>query len=104
MEHGNGELLAVIGAGLVGSLWALMLRNRGYEVEVFERRTDPRTGPVVGGRSINLALSDRGWRALEKAGVAEAVRGIALPVLGRLMHAVDGATTFQPYGLPTAPG
>ena len=104
MEHGNGERLAVIGAGLVGSLWALMLRNRGYEVEVFERRSDPRTGPVVGGRSINLALSDRGWRALEKAGVAEAVRGIALPVLGRLMHAVDGATTYQPYGLPTAPG
>ncbi len=104
MEQGNGERLAVIGAGLVGSLWALMLRKRGYEVDVYERRVDPRTGPVLGGRSINLALSDRGWRGLEKAGVAEAVREIALPVLGRLMHGVDGATTFQRYGLPDAPG
>ena len=56
-------------------------------------------GPVLGGRSINLALSDRGWKALELAGVGEQVRDIALPIRGRRMHAVDGTRTFQPYGL-----
>ena len=91
--------IAVVGAGLVGSLWARMLGNRGYNVVVYERRPDPRTGTVHGGRSINLALSDRGWKALEIAGVADLVREIALPIRGRRMHAVDGSLTFQPYGL-----
>ena len=91
--------MAVVGAGLVGSLWARMLGNRGHEVVVYERRPDPRLGPLHGGRSINLALSDRGWKALERAGVADQVRDIALPIRGRRMHAVDGTRTFQPYGL-----
>lgn len=91
--------MAVVGAGLVGSLWARMLGNRGHDVVVYERRPDPRHGPQHGGRSINLALSDRGWKALEIAGVAERVREIALPIRGRRMHAVDGTRTFQPYGL-----
>ena len=58
-----------------------------------------RLGPLHGGRSINLALSDRGWKALEVAGVSDLVREIALPIRGRRMHAVDGTRTFQPYGL-----
>tara|TARA_B100000989_G_scaffold86455_2_gene62164 strand:+ start:4568 stop:5923 length:1356 start_codon:yes stop_codon:yes gene_type:complete len=91
--------VAIVGAGLVGSLWARMLGNRGYEVVVYERRPDPRKGPLHGGRSINLALSHRGWKALEIAGVADEVRNIALPIQGRRMHAVDGTRTFQPYGL-----
>ena len=91
--------MAVVGAGLVGSLWARMLGNRGHEVVVYERRPDPRLGPLHGGRSINLALSDRGWKALEVAGVSDLVREIALPIRGRRMHAVDGTRTFQPYGL-----
>ena len=98
------EKMAVVGAGLVGSLWALMLAQRGHQVDVYERRSDPRIGPAKGGRSINLALSDRGWRALEKAGISEEVRKIALPIEGRLMHAIDGTLTFQRYGLPGAPG
>ena len=86
--------MAVVGAGLVGSLWARMLGNRGHEVVVYERRPDPRLGPLHGGRSINLALSDRGWKALERAGVADQVRDIALPIRGSRMHAVDGTRTF----------
>ena len=105
MEAGTqSERMAVVGAGLVGSLWALMLAQRGHVVEVFERRPDPRKGAVPGGRSINLALSERGWRALERAGMAEQVREIALPIVGRLMHSIEGVETFQPYGLPGAPG
>ena len=104
MNAKKSEHMVVVGAGLVGSLWALMLAQRGHRVDVYERRPDPRTGSVKGGRSINLALSDRGWRALEKAGIAQKVRQIALPIEGRLMHAQDGALTFQRYGLPEATG
>ena len=93
------DKVAVVGAGLVGSLFARMLANRGHEVTVIERRPDPRVGQLQGGRSINLALSDRGWKALEIGGVADRVREIALPIRGRRMHAVDGTRTFQPYGL-----
>lgn len=92
------EHYAIVGGGLVGSLWALMAARRGHRVDIFERREDPRIGSALGGRSINLALSDRGWRALEKAGMKDRVREIAMPIQGRLMHAVDGSTTFQPYG------
>ncbi|MEY5043027.1 MAG: hypothetical protein RJA19_254 [Bacteroidota bacterium] len=105
MQQGTQtERMGVVGAGLVGSLWALMLAQRGHRVAVFERRPDPRKGVISAGRSINLALSERGWRALERAGIAEKVREIALPIAGRLMHSVGGVETFQPYGLPGATG
>jgi len=87
---------AVVGSGLVGSLWATFLAQRGYRVDVFERRADSRQAGYKGGRSINLALSDRGWRALEAVGVAEAVRREAIPMYRRVMHAVDGTLTTQP--------
>jgi kynurenine 3-monooxygenase len=90
--------VAVIGAGLVGSLWAVYLARQGYTVKVFDRRPDIRKMKIVQGKSINLALSDRGWKGLEGAGVGDEIRKVALPMTGRLMHAVDGTLTYQPYG------
>lgn len=90
--------IAVVGAGLVGSLQAILLAKDGYEVEVFERRPDIRQMKLVAGKSINLALSDRGWKALERAGIAEDIRAIAIPMYKRCMHALNGSLTYQPYG------
>mgnify|MGYP002777028407 CR=1 FL=1 len=88
-----------MGAGLVGSLLALYLARRGYPVEVYERRPDIRWAGAAGGRSINLALSDRGWKALEGVGIGEQIRQVAIPMYRRVMHALDGTLTPQPYGL-----
>lgn len=90
--------IAIAGAGLVGSLLAVIMAKRGHRVSVFERRNDPREAGFIGGRSINLALSDRGWKALELAGIADEVRAMAIPMHGRMMHAIDGELTYQPYG------
>lgn len=90
--------VAVVGAGLVGSLQAILLAKRGFKVDVYERRPDLRKAEILAGRSINLALSDRGWKALDKAGISDEIRKIAIPMFGRKMHAVDGALTYQPYG------
>ncbi len=87
----------IIGAGLAGSLLACMLGKRGYRVNVYERRSDPREKGFIGGRSINLALSTRGIHALDRAGLKDAVLRDAIPMPGRMMHAVDGTLTFQPY-------
>jgi kynurenine 3-monooxygenase len=88
----------VVGAGLVGSLQALLLAKKGYHVEVYDRRNDIRKVDFIGGRSINLALSNRGWKALEIAGIAEEIRDIAIPMYGRKMHSVDSEITYQSYG------
>ncbi len=88
----------VVGAGLVGSLWAVMLGQRGYAVDLYERRPDVRKSGFAGGRSINLAMSVRGWRALEKIGMAEVIGRQAIPMHGRMMHDTRGELTFQPYG------
>ena len=92
------EPLTVMGAGLVGSLLSLYLARRGHPVQVFERRADPRRAGFQEGRSINLALSDRGWRALEGVGVADDIRRVGIPMTGRVMHDPQGALTRQPYG------
>lgn len=88
----------IVGAGLVGSLWSIFLAQRGYQVDIYERRGDMRKDGFVGGRSINLAMSTRGWKALEKAGVAEQIKADAVAMNGRMMHAIDGTTTYQAYG------
>ncbi|HJT81072.1 MAG TPA: NAD(P)-binding protein, partial [Chthoniobacterales bacterium] len=71
------EKFVLIGSGLAGGLLAAYLGRRGYEVELYERRSDPRAGNFVGGRSINLALSTRGIHALEQLGLAGEVLGQA---------------------------
>ncbi len=90
--------IVLIGAGLVGALMALLLRQRGYKVSVYEKRKDPREWNEVAGRSINLALSHRGIHSLKLAGVFDQVEKLLIPMKGRMMHDRDGALTFQPYG------
>ncbi|MCA1750513.1 MAG: FAD-dependent oxidoreductase [Cryomorphaceae bacterium] len=88
----------IVGAGLVGSLLAANLAKKGYRVKVYERRPDMRNFTMQAGKSINLALSTRGWKAVELAGVKEQVEAIAIPMYGRQIHDIDGNETFQPYG------
>lgn len=88
----------IVGAGLVGSLLSVYLAKRGHKVKLYERRPDMRKEKVAAGRSINLALSDRGLKALEKVGLADAVREISIPMHGRYIHNLDGSSAFQPYG------
>jgi kynurenine 3-monooxygenase len=87
----------LIGSGLSGGLLAAYLGRRGYEVELHERRADPREGNLVGGRSINLALSTRGIHALEQLGIADEVLKHAIPMPGRMIHDKSGELHFSPY-------
>jgi kynurenine 3-monooxygenase len=88
----------VVGAGLVGSLLSIYLAKRGYKIDLFERRPDMRKAKISAGKSINLALSDRGWKGLEGVGIADEIKKIAIPMYGRYIHHKDGSTAFQPYG------
>src|SRR5438477_3770129 len=87
----------LIGSGLAGGLLAAYLGRRGYEVDLYERRGDPREGNMVGGRSINLALSTRGIHALEQIGIADEVLKHAIPMRGRMIHEKSGALHLAPY-------
>ncbi len=90
--------IVIVGAGLVGSLLSLLLSKEGYDIDVYEKRPDMRKSGAKGGRSINLALSDRGWKALKMAGISQTIQEIAIPMNGRLMHSTNSELTFQPYG------
>jgi len=87
----------LIGSGLAGGLLAVYLGRRGYDVELYERRADPREGNIVGGRSINLAISTRGIHALEEIGIADEALRHAIPMRGRMIHEKSGALHFAPY-------
>lgn len=89
--------VVIIGAGLAGSLLAIYLAKRGIEVDVHEARGDIRQEEVVAGRSINLALSDRGIAALREVGMDEYMLGEAIPMYGRMIHSIAGETKFLPY-------
>jgi kynurenine 3-monooxygenase len=92
------EPVTIVGAGLCGSLLAVMLKRRGFDVTLLERRADPRTGKAAAGRSINLALSARGIRALRAAGIFPQVEPLLMPMRGRIIHRDRGCTELQPYG------
>jgi kynurenine 3-monooxygenase len=92
------QRVAIVGGGLAGSLLALALSERGHAVDVYERRSDPRIAGAEGGRSINLGLSKRGIQALTEVGLIDMVMPLTVVMRGRVIHAPDGNTRFQPYG------
>ena len=97
MDVGGGRI-TIAGAGLAGALLATLLARRGWSVDVFEKRPDPRVRAYEGGRSINLALAERGLHALRLAGLQEAVMAQAVMMRGRMVHGLDGSTQLLRYG------
>ncbi len=90
--------ITIVGAGLVGSILACYLSKRGHHVNVYERRPDMRKAGYIGGRSINLALSYRGWKALKRIGLDVPVTKMVIPMNGRMIHDLQGNTQLTPYG------
>ena len=92
------ETILVAGAGLVGSLLSIYLARLGHQVHIFDRYPDFREAAAPAGKSINLTLCERGFTALDRVGVGDRVRAIAVPCYGRVIHGVDGELEYQPYG------
>lgn len=90
--------ITILGAGLVGSLLSIYMSRRGYNVSIYERRVDMRKATISAGKSINLALSDRGWKGLKGVGIEDSIRKVAIPMDRRIMHNVKGELTSQQYG------
>ena len=90
--------ITIVGAGLVGSLCALYMTKRGHKVSIFERRKDLRSEIITAGKSINLALSERGWTAFKKVGIDTEVKNIAIPMYKRIMHDEKSNLSDQAYG------
>ncbi len=103
-EGGNGappprDAVQIVGGGPTGALLAILLHDAGYSaINIYESRPDPRLAQLQSGRSINLALADRGIHALKEAGVFSRLKASLLPMRGRCIHYIDGRTQFQPYG------
>lgn len=97
-ESMTARSITIVGAGLVGSLLATLLAQRGFAVEVCERRPDPRAAGYAGGRSINLALAERGLHGLRVAGLTDTIMRLAVMMRGRMVHHRDGHTELQRYG------
>ena len=90
--------ITIVGAGLVGSLCSLYMTKRGHKVSIFERRKDLRSEIITAGKSINLALSERGWTAFKKAGIDTEVKNIDIPMYKRIMHDEKSNLSDQAYG------
>ncbi len=91
------EKIGILGAGLVGTLLSILLSKKGFNVSVFEKRSDPRTYSRPEGRSINLALSHRGIRTLKMAGIFDQIKPLLIPMFGRSIH-TDQGLSFHSYG------
>ncbi len=91
-------MMTIVGAGLVGSLWGLLLQKKGYKVSIYEKRSDPRLQKMGAGRSINLVVTSRGLKGLHEAGLGARIHELAVPVYGRMIHAKNGTLTYQAYG------
>lgn len=89
--------VAVVGGGLVGCIAALQLAKKGYQIDLYESRSDIRKARVVTGRSINLALSARGRKALAEVSLEDKILADALPMEGRMLHSLSGETRVVPY-------
>ncbi|MGA7852386.1 MAG: NAD(P)/FAD-dependent oxidoreductase [Candidatus Acidiferrales bacterium] len=96
--HNRSQSITLVGAGLTGPLLAISLVQRGFRVQIYERRPDMRRVQASAGRSINLAVSTRGIHALREAGLWDEMLRIIVPMKGRMMHSLAGELTFQPYG------
>ncbi|NVJ67138.1 MAG: FAD-dependent monooxygenase [Gammaproteobacteria bacterium] len=98
IEAKLNKSITIVGAGLVGSLMAIYLGQRGYKVTVFEKLPDIRKEAIPAGRSINLALANRGIRPLQQVGVMDKVKKLLIPMKGRMLHDIVGGLQFQSYG------
>ena len=98
MNAPTDKSITIIGAGLAGSLLAILLTRQGWRIELYERRGDPRIKGYEGGRSINLALAERGRHALEQAGALDEVMRHAVMMRGRMVHPQAGAPQLLRYG------
>lgn len=90
--------ISLVGAGLAGCVLSIYLARRGFKVDIYERRPDPRKIPNSEGRSINLTLSTRGIHVLKQVGLYEKIMKVAIPLKGRVIHSINQELTFQPYG------
>src|SRR6185437_1764174 len=98
VKAGAGEPVNIVGAGLAGALLAVLLARRGFSVDLYDRRPDPRQAASERGRSINLALAARGIAALERAGMMARIRPQLIAMRGRMIHSLTGERQLQPYG------
>jgi kynurenine 3-monooxygenase len=98
MSAMRAQPINIVGAGMAGSLLTVLLAKRGFAVSLYDKRPDPRVANAERGRSINLALAARGIRALESAGVMDAVRPLLIEMRGRMIHERSGDTKLLPYG------
>lgn len=95
----DNDSINIIGAGLVGTLLAIYLSKRNYKINLYERRPDPRLMNLVSGRSITVTICNRGWKALEQAGLdIDYIKSATVALPGRIIHYEDGTKSFQPYG------
>jgi kynurenine 3-monooxygenase len=99
MSTGTQKSVAIMGAGLAGNVMAMYLARRGWNVELYERRPDPRQTAASRGRSINMTLAMRGLAAIAPVLDVAKILELTLPLEGRLVHGLDGSQKFQPYGI-----